>query len=141
MGREYLAVRALVEVALAWWDGTRPPEAGEVADRLDAPAETVRQVLSTLEDGGLVTEGEGGRLTPARPLDRISLADVRRIIAGPLPPRNGAGMQAIVAGVLGEGESAAEERLSKTSIHDLCQAVRTTPPPPFEAVEMAPEGE
>jgi membrane protein len=141
MGREFLGVRALVEVALAWWDGARPPEAGEVADRLDAPAETVRQVLSTLEDGGLIAEGEGGRLTPARPLDRITLADVRRIIAGPLPPRTGTGMQAIVAGVLGEGESAAEERLAKTSIHDLCKAVRTTPPPPFEAAEMQPAGE
>ena len=141
MGREFLAVRALVEVALAWWDGARAPEPGEVADRLDAPAETVRQVLSTLEEGGLVNEGEGGRLTPARPLDRTTLADVRRVIAGPLPPRSGTGMQAIVAGVLGEGESAAEERLSRTTILDLCRAVRTTPPPPFEAAEAQPAGE
>jgi membrane protein len=141
MGREFLAVRALVEVALAWWDGARAPEPGEVADRLDAPAETVRQVLSTLEEGGLVNEGEGGRLTPARPLDRTTLADVRRVIAGPLPPRTGTGMQAIVAGVLGEGESAAEERLSRTTILDLCRAVRTTPPPPFEAAEAQPAGE
>ncbi|HQR30975.1 MAG TPA: YhjD/YihY/BrkB family envelope integrity protein, partial [Anaeromyxobacteraceae bacterium] len=141
MARELVAVRALVEVALAWWDGARPPDAGEVADRLDAPADTVRDVLAVLEDGGFITEGDGGRLTPARPLARTTLADVRRLIAGPLPAAAGAGMLAVVAGVLAEGESAAVERLSRTSLQDLCQAVRSTPPPPFPGPEAAPEGE
>ncbi len=141
MARELVAVRALVEVALAWWDGARPPDAGEVADRLDAPADTVRDVLAVLEDGGFITEGEGGRLTPARPLARTTLADVRRLIAGPLPTAGGAGMLAVVTGVLAEGESAAVERLSRTSLQDLCQAVRSTPPPPFPGAEAAPAGE
>jgi membrane protein len=141
MTRELVGVRALVEVALAWWDGARAPDAGEVADRLDAPAETVREVLSVLEDGGFISEGEGGRLTPARPLARTTLADVRRVIAGPLPSTTGPGMAGVVAGVLAEGESAAVERLSRTSLQDLCQGVRSTPPPPFEAPERPPQGE
>ena len=62
MGRELLAVRALVEVALAWWDGAKAPDAGEVADRLDAPAEPVRDVLAVLEEAGFLAESGDGRL-------------------------------------------------------------------------------
>ena len=70
MGRELLAVRALLEVALSWLDGAKPPDAGEVADRIDVAAEPVRDVLATLEEAGFLTESDEGRLTPARPLDR-----------------------------------------------------------------------
>jgi membrane protein len=77
MDRELLAVRALLEVSLAWWDGKAAPDAGQVADRLEAPAEPVREVLATLEEAGFLAESDDGRLTPARPLAKVTRADVR----------------------------------------------------------------
>ncbi len=138
MGRELLAVRALLDVALAWWDGKPGPDAGEVADRLDAPAETVREIVASLEEGGFLAEADDGRLTPARPLARVSLADVRRVITGP-PPRP---PQDALAGRLAErldgGEGAAVQYLSKTTLQDLCQAERPASPGPTPAPAAAP---
>ena len=129
-GRELLAVRALLEVALSWWDGTQAPDAGEVADRIDGAAEQVRDVLSSLEEAGFLSESDDGRLVPARPLDRTTLADVRRVIAGPPPRADEGGSSAMLAALLDEGESAAVERLSRTTLEDLCRALRNPPAPP-----------
>jgi membrane protein len=124
MGRELLAVRALLEVALAWWDGAQAPDAGEVADRLDAPAEPVREVLAALEEAGFLSESDDGRLTPARPLSQTTLADVRRVIAGPPPRVPEEKTAAKLASLLDEGEGAAVLRLSQTTLDDLCRAMR-----------------
>ncbi len=124
MGSELLAVRALLEVALAWWDGKRGPEAGEVADALDAPAEPVREVLSALEEAGILAESDDGRLTPARPLSKVSLADVRRVVAGAPPRGNLQGRAGRLAALLDAGEGAAAHRLAATSIEDLCRMER-----------------
>jgi membrane protein len=132
MGRELLAVRALLEVALAWWDGAPAPDAGEVADRIDAAAEPVRDVLSSLEEAGFLSESDDGRLVPARPLDRTTLADVRRVVAGPPPRAAEGGSMAMLAALLDEGESAAVERLSRTTLEDLCRAMRNTHSPPHQ---------
>jgi membrane protein len=130
MGRELLAVRALLEVALSWRDGAPPPDAGEVADRIDAAAEPVRDVLSLLEEAGFLSESDDGRLVPARPLDRMTLADVRRVIAGPPPRAPEGGANELLSALLEEGEGAAVERLSRTTIEDLCSQVRNAPATP-----------
>jgi membrane protein len=124
MGRELLAVRALLEVALAWWDGVQAPDAGEVADRLDVPAEPAREVLAALEEAGFLSESDDGRLTPARPLSQTTLADVRRVIAGPPPRVPEEKTAAKLASLLDEGEGAAVLRLSQTTLDDLCRAMR-----------------
>jgi membrane protein len=124
MGRELLAVRALLEVALAWWDGGQAPDAGEVADRLDAPAEPVREVLAALEEAAFLCESDDGRLTPARPLSQMTLADVRRAIAGPSPRVPDGKTAAKLASLLDEGEGAAVLRLSRTTLEDLCRGMR-----------------
>jgi membrane protein len=128
LARELLAARALLAVALAWWDGSRPPDPGEVADRLDTPAEPVRAVLSRLEAAGLVAEGKDGRLTPARPLTRIALSDVRQVIAGTSPgasPGSGPGdVGTALAQLLADAEGAAAARLAGTTFEDLCRGLR-----------------
>jgi len=124
MGRELLAVRALLEVALAWFDGTPAPDAGEVADRLDAPAEPVRDVLAALEEAGFLSESDDGRLTPAHPLGQTTLADVRRVVAGPPPRIPVEETAAKLAVLLEEGEGAAVDRLSRTTLEDLCRGMR-----------------
>jgi membrane protein len=130
IGRELLAVRALLAVALAWWDGTPAPDAGEVADRLDAPAEPVREVLAEMEEAGFLSESDDGRLVPGRPLARTTLADIRRVIAGPPPRTPDDETAATLASLLDEGEGAAVERLSQTTLEDLCQAMRNATRPP-----------
>jgi membrane protein len=120
--RELLALRALVEVALAFRDGEPPPDAGVVADRLEAAAEPVREVLSALEDAGLVRAGERGGLVPARPAEQISLADVRAVFAGTAAIAVGA--KDLAAILLAEAEGAAAARLAERSIHDLCGVLR-----------------
>jgi membrane protein len=126
--RELLATQALLAVALAWWDGERPPDPGDVADRLDVPAEPVRDVLAQLCAAGLLAEEDHGGLTPARPLAAVTLADVRRMIAGPPPsfPEGEPGSR--VAALLAGAEGAAMERLDATTVEDLCRSVRPSPP-------------
>ena len=140
MARELVAVHAMLEVALCWWDGAKAPDAGEVADRMDVAAEPVRDVLSLLEEAGFLTESDDGRLAPARPLERITLADVRRVIAGPPPRAAEEGTPAMLAALLDEGEDAAVQKLSGTTFADLCRAVRTAPPPPVLGGEQASSG-
>jgi membrane protein len=124
MSRELLAARALLAVALAWWDGQGPLDPGEVADRLDAPAEPVRDVLAQLCAAGLLAEEGDGALAPARPLARTTLADVRMVIAGALPsaPPGEGGER--LARLLQEAEGAAAARLGETTIEDLCRGAR-----------------
>ncbi len=124
LGRELLASRALLVVALAWWDAEPAPDPGDVADRLDAPAEPVREVLEALRAGGLVIEGPSGGLTPGRSLARTTLADVRRIVAGEVRPAAGHGARALIAGLLAEAEGAAAEKLAAASLEELCTTLR-----------------
>ena len=124
-GEELLAARALLVVARAFREGEPPPDPGDVADRLDAPAEPVRELLARLREAGLVAEGSGGGLSPSRPLARTTLADVRRAL-GRLPPaacRDQAG--AAIASLLARADGAAAERLAATSMEDLCRVLQT----------------
>jgi hypothetical protein len=52
------------------------------------------------------------------------MADVRRVIAGPSPRTPGEGTAAKLALLLAEGEGAAVERLSRTTLEDLCRGMR-----------------
>lgn len=121
--RELLAARALIEVATAWRAGAPPPDAGVVADRLEAAAETVREVVGALEDAGLIRVGERGGLTPGRPIARITLADVRAVFAGTASRPSGDGSLGIVAGYLAAAEGAAAVQLAERSIEDLCEEI------------------
>ncbi len=135
--RELLAVRVLLGVALAWWDGREPPDAGQVADELETAAEPVREVVATLEDAGFLSESGRGRLTPGRPLSQTTLADVRRIIAGVTPQGEGDALTRTVAALLGEAESAAAEALSRTTFEELCRRLRDGAGPTRPGSEVA----
>jgi membrane protein len=137
LDRELLAVRSLLEVALDWWDGKQPPDAGEVADRLDLAAEPVREALAALEEAGFLSESDDGRLTPGRPLSRITLADVRGVFMGPARRPSTEGNAARLAALLDEGEAAAAERLSRTTMEDLCRTARDGRPAARPVAESA----
>jgi membrane protein len=126
-GKEILAGRALLAVARAFDTGGEAPDAGEVANQLGADADDVSEVLGALKAAGVVvTLGDGG-LVPARPLERITLLDVRRALAGkeqPLRPATG-----LVAEAVKEVEDEAAVRLGRVTMRSLCDRDRGAPEP------------
>lgn len=121
LGRELLAARALLEVARAHAGGGRPPDPGEIAAALEVPVEPVREALVGLRAGGLVLEAAGGGLLPARPLERLSLADVRGVVSGGEPHSGDAPGEALVASVLAGAEGMAARALAGVTYADLCR--------------------
>ena len=128
LGRELLAARALLEVARDFRRGSPPPDPGEVAARLEVVVEEVREVLAQLRASELVLEVAGGGLVPGRPLDQLSLADVRRPLAGPPPRVGGAPGEALLARALVGAESAADQSLGQVSFDELCRRLDDGPP-------------
>jgi membrane protein len=129
LGRELLAARAMLEIALAYDNGEAPPDPGEVALRIESFGEPVREVIGALRAQGLVLELAGGELVPGRSLAAITLADVRRTISGaPNPPAPLAGgADALVTGILAGAEGVAAESLAARSFAELCVRVRQIP--------------
>ena len=121
MGRELLAARALLAVARAFHAGKRPPDPDDVARQLEVMDEPVRDALSQLRVGGLVVDAAGGGLLPARPLDQITLADVRRVLSGGSPQAGAEPAEALVASVLAGADDVASRTLSGVSLAELCR--------------------
>jgi len=135
LGRELLASRAMLEVALAYAQRRPAPDPGEVALRLETYGEPVREVLGTLRAGQLVLEVGGGGLVPARPLDQITLADVRLAVSGRAPTLDGNSAEAFVSRILAAAEGAAAEELATRSYADLCAHLS---PRPYGGLAEAP---
>ncbi|BDG08952.1 YhjD/YihY/BrkB family envelope integrity protein [Anaeromyxobacter paludicola] len=125
-GRELLAARTLREIALAYRAGAPPPEPAELADRLSALAEPVREALGALRQAGLLVEAAGGGFVPGRPLDRITLAEVRRAISGPAPQADPGSVR--LGQALLESERASAAALGAVTIAELCDEAA----PPLE---------
>lgn len=139
LGRELLAARAMLEVALAYRDGSAPPDPGDVADRLETFGEQVRDVVGALRLKQLIVELSGGGLVPARPLDAISLGDVRRAVSGDPPEAAGTASEALVTGILSGAERTAAEKLGEWNYAELCARLRPRDVPAVaEAAGRAP---
>jgi membrane protein len=124
LGRELLAARAMLAVALAYDRGEAPPDPGDVALRIESFGEPVREVLGALRAQALVLELASGGLVPGRPLAAISLADVRRAISGAPPVPEADSAHALVSGILAGAEGVAAESLASRSYAELCARVR-----------------
>lgn len=129
-GREIVAGRAMLTIARAFDAGAAAPDAGEVASLLGSPADDVAEVVLALRGAGLVVSLGDGGLVPGRPLERISMRDVRLAISGEEPPL-GPGAGAVGALVRGVEEEAAR-RLAEVSLRELCDRERGAAPPPSE---------
>jgi membrane protein len=121
-GREIVAGRAMLAVALAYDAGADAPDAGEIASRLGTPADDVAEVVLALRGAGLVVSLGDGGLVPARPLEQLTMRDVRRAVAGEEPPV-GAGAGVVGALVRGVEEEAAA-RLGEVTLRALCERER-----------------
>ena len=80
------ALRAMVELASALGSASRPVTAERIATGQDIPPKFLESILLQLRRGGVVNSQRGpeGGYWLARPADEISLADVIRVIDGPL---------------------------------------------------------
>jgi membrane protein len=135
LGRELLAARAMLEIALAYDRGAPPPEPGEIALKIKGFGEPVREILATLRAKQIVLEVAGGGLVPARPLDQVTLADVRRAISGQPPSPSGDSADALVSGLLAAAEGAAADALATRTYADLCARASARTSPPGQAAE------
>jgi membrane protein len=141
IGREILAGRVMLAIARAFDEGTgEPPDGGEVATQLALDADDAGEAIAALRQGGLVVAVADGGLVPARPLERITLHDVRRAVIGDDEAGSRGG------GVVGELVSGAEDeaaaRLASVSFRELCdrEGAGRAPAPPSGAAGPADEG-
>jgi membrane protein len=117
-GREILAGQAMLVIARAYDRGAAPPDAGDLTAALGAQAEAAGEVLGALKQANLVTNLADGGLVPSRPLERMSLADIRRAVAGgACGPERGSGR---VLQLVNRVEEDAFARLAAVTFRDLC---------------------
>ncbi len=78
------AVRAALQLASSGADG--PLKAEAIADAQDIPHKFLESILNDMRRGGLVVSQRGGNggYRLAKPADSISIADVIRVVEGPL---------------------------------------------------------
>ncbi|MEU6299413.1 RrF2 family transcriptional regulator [Streptomyces erythrochromogenes] len=78
------AVRAALQLAVAQDDG--PVKAEAIADAQDIPHKFLEGILNDMRRGGLVLSQRGGNggYRLAKPAGAISIADVIRVVDGPL---------------------------------------------------------
>ncbi|MFD7628958.1 RrF2 family transcriptional regulator [Streptomyces sp. NPDC059851] len=78
------AVRAALQLAASQDDG--PLKAEAIADAQDIPHKFLEGIMNDMRRGGLVLSQRGGNggYRLAKPADAISIADVIRIVDGPL---------------------------------------------------------
>jgi membrane protein len=125
--RELSAARVMLEVARAHDLGRPPPDPDDLADELDITVQAAEELAALLRTSGLAVEVAGGGLAPGRPLERISLADVRRLVAG----ERGAAMgdeAALLSEVLAGADAVSGARLADATFADLCGRLRAGRP-------------
>jgi len=82
--KEVLALRVLTRIGTAFLVGQEPRKTQELADELEVPDRSIREVLQLMTDAGLVAPVEESYeegCLPARDLARIRIADVIDAIA------------------------------------------------------------
>lgn len=124
--REALAARVMLEVALAF-DATGAevdaPAPTDLARALRVQPEDVADVVDALRAANLLRGLASGGLVPGRPLERISLLDVRLAVHGPAPTRPEA-EPVSVDRALAEVEAETGSRLAATTFRALCDDER-----------------
>jgi membrane protein len=128
-GREILAGQVMLFIARAFDGGAKPPDAGDIATQLGVQAEDASEAVAALRQAGLVVSVSDGGLVPGRPLEKITLEEVRRAVAGSEPP--GADGTGPVARIVKEVEQQAARRLAEVSFRELCDGERSRSEEPF----------
>jgi membrane protein len=124
--REALAARVLLEAALAFDAGGgegSAPEPTSLARALRVQPEDVADVVDAMRSAGLLRGLSGGGLVPARPLEKLTLLDVRQAVRGRAPSRPEV-EPVSVDRALAEVEAETGTRLAATTFRVLCDEER-----------------
>jgi membrane protein len=127
----------MLEVALAFdapGGEAAAPTPTDLARSLRVQPEDVADVTEALRAAHLLRGLASGGLLPGRPLERISLLDVRIAVHGPPPSRPVAGPVSVDR-ALDQVEAETGARLAATSFRDLCDEERGR----LERAQVAPE--
>jgi membrane protein len=136
--REALAARIVLEVALAFETsgaGGDAPALTDLARSLRVQPEEVAEVVEALRNAHLLRGLASGGLVPGRPVERISLLDVRQAVHGPAPARPEA-EPVSVDRALAEVEADTAARLAGTTFRALCDEERAR----LQGARQAPPG-
>lgn len=125
-------MRALVQIALH--DGEGVVRARDIAEKENMSVKFLEQVLALLKHRGIVEtrRGVGGGYVLNHPAESISLAEIIRLVDGPLAPVNCVSEMAYVAcgqneklcalkSVMGEVRLAIIGVLERITVADLCR--------------------
>jgi membrane protein len=120
--RVLFGLEVFLEVAGRFHRGERPPSREEIARRLNATLAEVNNLTELLQDNGLVLVAgrEGGRLVPARSLDRISLQGLFQCLLGSTPPPSRLGGAAL--NLYNAVTGAAEGSLAQRTVQDFLKS-------------------
>lgn len=133
--KERLALLAMVAVGRRHYNGEPPWALNGLTAWLGVPTEVTHNILSALQDRGLLvtTSDDPGGYVPARDLERIALADVVRAVRSsgdtapyPVPA------EPAVEGVIEQLDLTLEEALGHTTLRGL---VRARPAEPARAAD------
>jgi len=126
------ALRALVQIALK--DGEGVVRARDIAEKENMSVKFLEQVLALLKHRGIVEtrRGVGGGYVLNHPAESISLAEIIRLVDGPLAPVNCVSEMAYVPcgqneklcalkSVMGEVRLAIIGVLERITVADLCR--------------------
>jgi len=126
-GREFVALRVMVEAGRAFRQGEDGPSVPELAQRLEVPGELLSRVVRVLLQARLLVEagtGDAG-LMPARPLDGIRVCDIvsamRRGVGQAMPTRRDSDRERVESEV-----ACLEEAERKAGARTLADLVRET---------------
>ncbi|MGC3997866.1 MAG: YhjD/YihY/BrkB family envelope integrity protein [Anaeromyxobacter sp.] len=128
--REVLANRVLLAVARAFDAGQPAPDALAISTQLGLHGDEVIDALSRLRGAGLVASLADNGAVPARPLEKLTLLDVRRAALGKEPPAGHENV--LVASILKQVDDQAAERLDEVTFRELID--RELPDSPERAV-------
>lgn len=90
------ALRALIDLTIAPQAGRQMLSQKEIAEKENLPLPFLEQIFLQLREAGLIDgkRGKGGGFFLAKPANNITLAEVVRLIDGPLAPISCASMTA-----------------------------------------------
>lgn len=129
--RETIGLAIALQCATDFRQGGEPWTADRLSDTLDIPLRTVRDVLVSLSEAGILGECGGeraGAYQVSRPLDQIRVSDVLVALRGPRHAELGSSPVAgRVEQVLEEVDAAAEDLASTQSLRQLVDELPAEP--------------
>lgn len=125
--REAVGLRIALEIARAFRDGTAPWTADALADSLKVPVRTVRDVLSHLQEAGLLSptgaQDREGAYQLGRPIDSIPVITVLAALRGDREPFDGDhDLGAVVEKTLEEMKEGEANAVQSRTLGDLLRA-------------------